>query len=189
MGVWRQYDCDYYEYTNEQLEQCFETKKIGRFKFNGRSVADSYKQNVLLRLEKLRLYNKTAPDAVTVTLSTLALLHEPAHADEEIVRKWAKQHKDLKNSSNEIWYIANGFYLTSERETFCFVERMRQFNYMVENHFLPKGYHVLSAFDLSKALSYETAGQFDGVSTGLMGKVPYRVRRSLTSWTTCRCTS
>ena len=163
MSVWRQYSCDYYEYTDEQLQQCLDVKKIAEFKFDGQSVARSFEQNVRLRLQNLELYNHTLPDAKKVTLSTLKLLHETTHADKDILASWMKHYKNMTETPNHFFYIANGFYLTSERETFCFVDRMRQFNYMLEGYFLPRGYHVLNAFDVSKAVSYETAGQFDGM--------------------------
>jgi hypothetical protein len=165
MGVWRQYGCDYYDYTDAQLQQCFNAKKVAEVKFDGRSVADSFKQNVLLRLQNIQLYNGTEDDAISVTLSTLSFLHLTTKTDSEIRQSFAKM-KNL-NNTREVWYVANGFYLASEREIHCHMARMRQLNHMVEDVMLSKGYNILSAFDVSQAVSYETAGQFDGMH--LMG--------------------
>jgi len=167
MTIWRQYGCDYYEYTDAQLQQCMDVQKISEFKFDGRSVAASFEQNVNLRLQHLNLYNKALPDAKRVTLSTLMLLHLTVKSYKEVYASWDRTYRNLTDHPNELVYIANGFYLTSERETFCFVDRMREFNIMLEDYFLPRGYHVLNAFDVSTAVSYETAGQFDGMH--LMG--------------------
>lgn len=161
MGVWHQYDCDYFEFTDDQLETCFATKKIAAFRNEGRSVADSYKQNLLLRLHDVKLYNETNSDAVTVTLSTLALLHKSLWTDDK-VRKTLTDMPDLRGSKDLV-YIATGFFLTSEREMHCTAARMNQFNHMIEEILVPKGYLILNAHDLSTAVSYETAGQFDGM--------------------------
>ena len=161
MGVWRQYDCDYFEYTDDQLETCFAIKKIAAFRNEGRSVSESYEQNLLLRLQNLKRYNATNGDAVTVTLSTLALLHLSLWTDDK-VRQKLEDMPDLRGSK-DLKYVATGFFLTSEREMHCTAARMRQFNNMVEEILVPKGYLILNAYDLSTAVSYETAGQFDGM--------------------------
>lgn len=163
MGVWRNYDCDYVEFTDNQLQTCINKKKISAVKFDGASVAEILNQFVSLRLQNIQMYNSTANDSVTVTLSTLKLLHLTTQIDSVAIGRWKTAYKNITEDPRSIVYIVNGFYLTSERETFCFVERMRRYNYQLEEHFLPKGYHVLNAFDLSKAVSYETAGQFDGM--------------------------
>jgi hypothetical protein len=165
MGVWRQYGCDYYDYTDAQLQQCFDAKKVTEIKYDGASVADSFKQNVLLRLQNIQFYNGTDNGAISVTLSTLMFLHLATKTDTEIRTRFASM-KNL-NNTREVWYVANGFYLTSEREIHCTKARMRRLNYLVEDVMLSKGYNMLSAFDVSEAVSYETAGQFDGMH--LMG--------------------
>eukprot|EP00977_Amphora_coffeiformis_P018658 scaffold6634_cov158-Amphora_coffeaeformis.AAC.16 len=166
MGAWRQYDCDYFEYTDDQLETCFATKKIGTFLNEGASVSDSFKQNLQLRLHDVKLYNETNGDAVTVTLSTLALLHKALKTDDEVRQSFEKM-PDIRGSTKLV-YIATGFFLTSERETHCTAARMRQLNSMIEEILVPKGYLILNAHDLSTAVSYETAGQFDGMVSGFV---------------------
>ena len=161
MGVWRRYDCDYYEYTDAQLEQCFQARRIKRFNISGVSIANYLQDYFEQRLNHLRLYDNEI-DGVTVTLTTLGLIHmvtTPEHKFET----WLKSFRNHSLDDKNLIFLVSGYYLASEREIHAHMEKMHYFNDRLRSVMIPKGYRYLNAFDLSAAMSFEVAGQLDGM--------------------------
>jgi hypothetical protein len=154
-GYWKNYDCDYMEYTNEQLQQCVDTKKIGEFKTEGKSISLYLKQYLIQRIDGINLYKGS--DAITVKLSTLSLLHAfgPGFAEEMKARP---QVGELE----EIFWVT-GFYLSSEREPGTIGPQMERYSRIAYDILQSKGYKMLQVYDLTAAFSYDTATQADGM--------------------------
>jgi hypothetical protein len=107
-GYWKNYDCDYMEYTNEQLQHCVDTKKIGKFKTEGKSIAKFLNEYLIQRLDSINLYKGN--NATTVTLSTLSLVHL---AGLDFAKKM-KARPTVGELEEIFWVTAS--YLSSERE-------------------------------------------------------------------------
>ena len=56
-GVWRQYDCDFLEFTDEQLQQCVTRRKISSITTKGLSIAVFLREFLKRRLENIQFYN------------------------------------------------------------------------------------------------------------------------------------
>jgi hypothetical protein len=161
MGVWRQHSCDYLEFTDRELQQCIDAKKITGIKVSGRSVAGLLESMVRQRIAPLRMYpNASDPGSAEVTISTLALLHRTMHSDREV----RESLRELKNATDrQLVYVYNGYYTSSEREPYTHAERMRDLSRIVEEELIPKGYHPLSIYDMSAAWSFDSDLQRDGM--------------------------
>ena len=161
MGVWRRYDCDYYEYTDAQLQQCIDTLQISKFETVGISIAAYLREYLTQRVGHLVLYNGTAQGR-TATLDTLSLLHRSFLTSSEF-DEWLNLLPNVTDHSNSYRYVVSGYFLSSERETNSHAEVMFEMNKKLSKVLPSKGYAFLNAYDLSAAMSYETATQFDGM--------------------------
>jgi hypothetical protein len=162
MGVWRQTSCDYYEYTNQLLQQCIDQRKITEFQVTGRSIAEYINQYLQMRLQGLELYDKEdKKQGIKITLSTLSLLHLSLSTNEELRQHFSEM--DDIDPTREEFYWMSGYYLSSERDTYAITDRMVQVTQLAAEVLTPKGYKMLNALDLSAAWTYDTATQFDGM--------------------------
>ena len=159
LGVWRQYDCDYTEYTNQQLQQCINEKRLSTFVTEGRSVAAFIKEYFDFRLAPLELFR--GADGKKVIVSTLSLLHKTAAPDTSLARPELEAMPPVPNNTE--YFIVSGFYLSSERETHGHVERIMHLSLLAEEILVPKGYQFINVFDVSTAMTYDTATQMDGM--------------------------
>ena len=159
MGVWRRYDCDYVEFTNEELQQCVTAKKITGFKTQGKSIAEFLSHYVKQRTDPLQMY--TGKDGKRVTLTTMAILHKSSLTRDVLIQ-------DLQKTPNvshdkDIVYLTSGYFLSSQRDVYAHSGTMKEANEKMKEILVPKGYRYINAYDLSTAMSYETATQFDGM--------------------------
>jgi hypothetical protein len=154
-GYWKNYDCDYMEFTNEQLQQCVDTKKIGEFKTAGASISLYLNQYLMQRMDGIKLYNGT--NAITITLDTLSLLHAFGPG----FPKKMKARPMVGKLEEHYW--VTGFYLSSEREPGDRGPIMQRDSRIAYDILQPKGYKMLDLYDLSAAFTYDTATQSDGM--------------------------
>jgi hypothetical protein len=161
MGVWRDYSCDYVEFTDRELQQCVDAKKIAAIQVEGASVAQNLASLLHQRVDRLTVYpNVSDPDAIQVTISTLSLLHLTMDSNSMFRRKL----RSLKNATeNDVRYVYTGYYTSSEREPYTHADRLRDMNRIVEEELVPKGYHLLNIYDLSAAWAFDADGQRDGM--------------------------
>lgn len=156
--VWKPYECDYIELTDNELQTCIDAKGIGKIKRNGASVSEFLEQYLLQRLQNIRMVENGGK---TITLSTLALLHHVGTRDDAFLNE-----KDLKilleeDEENGTVFWVSGYFLSSERTVHAHVDRMDWVNRQVMQRF-PES-RMLNSFDLSAAFTYDTATQMDGM--------------------------
>jgi hypothetical protein len=160
MGVWRDYDCSYVEFTQNQLQECITKRKISAINRKGRSIAEFIHEYTLQRLQNVTMHNATDPEAITVTVDTMELLHNLCTPLEDYEAKL----KDLPQvGPNEEHYWVSGFYLSSEREARGHVGRIPMNNEVAHAAAKRAGYKSISAFELSSTFSFDTATQSDGM--------------------------
>jgi hypothetical protein len=163
-GVWREKSCDYLEFTDKQLQQCITSRKIASFEVEGRSIATMLQSLLHQRLSTLTLYpNSTDPNATHVTITTLALLHHTMDSN-EMFRNHLQ--KEPNATANRPYYYMTGYFTSSEREPYTFLERMKTLNHVLDEVLPPKGYVRINAFDPSAAWTYDADGQRDGYVHG-----------------------
>eukprot|EP00978_Attheya_sp_CCMP212_P039316 scaffold203359_cov35-Attheya_sp.AAC.1 len=161
MGVWRQRTCDYYEYTDTELQQCFNERKVSEIKVEGLSIAEFLNEYLERRLQNLTLFNDdTSTDSISVILNTFALVHH-SWIDDKVVLEKLSAADDVDSRQEHFW--VSGFYISSERDTYANSDRMNDINHMAYERLTPKGYKMLNLYDLSGAFSYDTSTQFDGL--------------------------
>jgi hypothetical protein len=154
-GYWKNYDCDYMEYTNLQLQQCIDTKKIGKFKTEGRSISEFLNEYLIQRMENINLYKGS--DAKTVILDTLSLLHNFGPDFAETLKA-----RPNVGELEEIFWVT-GFYLSSEREPGAIGPAVERYSRIAYDVLQSKGYKMLQVYDLSAAFTFDTATQSDGM--------------------------
>jgi len=160
MGVWRQRTCDYYEFTDTELQQCFNTRKVSDIKVEGASIAYFLDQYLQQRVSNLTLFNSSDPEAISVILSSLSLLHQASKEDKLMAEEL--RARDNVGPRQEYFWVSS-FYISSERDTYTVVDRMNQINHLAYDTLTPKGYKMLNVYDMSATFSYDTATQFDGM--------------------------
>jgi hypothetical protein len=113
------------------------------------------------RFENITLYNNTELGGGTkVTISTFQMLHYCSLPDSALKKAFA----DARNiSENEEFLWVSGYFLSSERELACFASRIKEFSMWGEEILTPKGYKMINAYDMTAAMTYDTAAQHDGM--------------------------
>lgn len=161
MGVWREYSCDYLEFTDKELQQCIDVKKISQIDVKGASIAGNLKVMVDQRLQPLTMYpNASDPESIEVTVATLSLLHKSMES-ESMVRKSLRLLNDA--TDQKPIYIYNGYYTSSEREPYTHAERTFDLSRIFEEELIPKGYRQLNVYGMSTAWAFDADGQRDGM--------------------------
>lgn len=155
-GVFRQHTCDYLEFTAQQLQQCINRRKLASFQTKGASIANFLGEYLKVRLDRLHLYN-ASNDGISVILGTESLTHRCKKPGLPDFTTMAPVRNNTK------FFVMNGFYVSSEREVHIHMERLLRMSQAAERRLVPKGYKILNAFDMSAAMTYDTATQMDGL--------------------------
>ena len=165
-GKWKNYECEYAEFTNDQLQKCIDKRKIIDIRTHGTSVAGYINEYLQQRLSHVELYNHRKnhvkrEHTINVTLDTF---HSPHLMWHNSSKEWREEFQSYKKPKKweEHYYIEN-MYFVSEREPFCTAPRATVINKDMEEILVPKGYKKLGAYTMSSAFSYDTATQMDGM--------------------------
>jgi hypothetical protein len=169
-SLWENYNCDYLELTNNQLQQCVDGRKIKAFQVQGASISRFMNAFLTIRLKNISLYvpseNEAAPDdnrtqPLTVTLSTFYVPHLLWH----LTTSQQREHLEAARlvGENEESYFLTGYYYTSEREPWVTVDHADWLAKAMQEILVPKGWRMINGFDISAAFTYEVATQGDGL--------------------------
>jgi len=167
-GKWMPYRCRYREWTDAELQTCIDAKRIVSFNPEGASISEFLHEYVSQRIEFVKPFNVStaaAPEegnkrGTFSILSTKKLLHLLFYLDEELEEEIAKFPNVTEDQE---FFVVGGFFLSSERDTYAEVERVRWASDRIKTELGPKGYKYLDAYDLSAAFTYDTATQMDGM--------------------------
>jgi len=152
--------CSYLQYTDVQLQQCIDRRKLYGFEVEGHSIAEMIRGYLTQRFENITFYNNTdLGDGTKVTISTFSLLHYCYTPD--LVKKMFEEAPNVTENEEFIW--VSGYFVSSEREVFCFSSRLKEYSIWGEESLTPKGYKMINAYDMTAAMTYDTAGQRDGM--------------------------
>lgn len=159
-SIWKNYNCDYIELTNAELQKCVDSKRIGSYKVEGASIAQFLSEFLLQRFASIKLYNDTETP-VTLTLSTFRIPHLLWHLNETQMRA-TLEAAPLVGENEENYYLT-GYYYTSEREPWVTVDHAESLAELMQEILIPKGWRMINGFDVSAAFTYEVATQDDGL--------------------------
>jgi hypothetical protein len=168
MGSWRPYACDYYEFTNDQLQQCITQRRIGSITTSGASISAMVEQYLKVRMVDMKLAPMLSGDTeatgepMSVVVDTLKWPHLLWHNTED---QWVDMLKSYPavNATREEHYWVSSFFVASEREPYVQVARAERLAKYAQEILTPKGYKMINAFDSSAAFAFDTAGQGDGL--------------------------
>jgi hypothetical protein len=153
MAMWRNYHCDYQEFTDDQLSQCFQTQKIKGLEKAGASISNMLQRYFQSRLENVTFYDANATDAQRVVFHTLQWPHFLWHdASDAFASHLDKEIPNVLNTATIAFWVSP-FFVSSEREPHVTLERAIAFMDVAERVLAPKGYQMLNAFDLSAAVT------------------------------------
>ena len=163
MGAFKNYQCDYMEFTNQQLSECFQKKKITEIKYEGASIGNNFRQFFSVRLEKVPFYQ--GPDGKFVTVSSLTWPHLLWHNTVDMYKVWLedKKNMDAVLNSDETYWVTP-YFISSEREPYVQMERALEFAKHTEAILTPKGYTMIDAFDLSATFTVRDIHALDRVA-------------------------
>lgn len=159
-GWWKQYNCDYRDMGDSDIQKCIDRKQISSIEVRGASlkgVVEAY------LFQKLQDVNLSAESNNVVIIDTLKMPHIVWH---DGIEEHRKNLETFANVSAVEYYFLTGFYYTSEREPHVQVDRSLQFSKMAYDILTPKGYRMINAFDVTAAFAYDTDGQADGLHIG-----------------------
>lgn len=161
-GTWHDRRCDLLEYTDEKLQQCITERKITDVSVTGRSLAEFFNEYVKLRLSSIKLFNdKVDPEAVDVEVTSMGLIHFSTHTETDKLDAAIKNLRPSTAKNLRFWIPIN--FISSEREQWGTFERANYMNQMLEPIFAALNYTSLTGWAMSIPLSYDTAGQMDGM--------------------------
>ncbi|GKY97711.1 hypothetical protein MPSEU_000729300 [Mayamaea pseudoterrestris] len=170
---WENYNCNYLELTDTQLQQCVNNRRIGSYVMEGASISGFVQQFMNQRFRHIKLYvppsandgeqlvdtNNTQP--LKVAFSTLRLPHVLWHWN---TSQWRDAlAKSAVAGADEIRFFLTSYYYTSEREPYVTVENADLLSKLTQEILVPKGWKMINGFDVSAAFSYEVATQDDGL--------------------------
>ncbi|CAB9530475.1 NB-ARC domain [Seminavis robusta] len=139
MAVWNNYHCDYMDFTDQQLSQCFQTLKIASIDTRGASISGFMKKYFLTRLANVTMYspaqNNNDPEAKYVWVKTL---HWPHLLWHQSMDAWEATLQKEKRKAHEIVFWITPFFISSERETYLHLGRAMQFMDVAEQVLTPK---------------------------------------------------
>ena len=152
--------CAYSQYTDSELQQCIDRRKLHGFKVEGASIAGMITQYLVQRLENITLYDNSEGDGTKVTISTFGLLHY-CNVPDKVRSYFQDQAPNITENEEFLW--VSGYFLSSEREIVCTNSRMREYSVWGDELLTPKGYKMINAYDMTAAMTYDTAAQHDGM--------------------------
>jgi hypothetical protein len=168
-SIWKNYQCDYLELTDAELQQCVNEKRIGLYSVQGASISLYVGQYIQQRLSRIKLYApptgapvSIATQATNLTISTFKLPHLLWHMNTSQWRDELEKVPSVLDESNE-YYFLTGFYYSSEREPWVTVEHAESLSQLMQQILVPKGWRLINAFDVTAAFTYEAATQEDGL--------------------------
>jgi hypothetical protein len=168
MGTWRPYECDYYEFSNDQLQQCITQRRIGSITTSGASIAAMIDQYLQVRMADMKLApllsgdTEAVQEPLSVVIDTLKWPHLLWHDSEDQWVAILEGFPDVDATKEEHYWVSS-FFVASEREPYVQVARAERLAKHAQKILTPKGYRMINAFDLTAAFAYDTAGQGDGL--------------------------
>ena len=125
-GHWKHdSDCSYSEFTDVELQQCINRRKLYGFEIEGSSIAEMIRGYMNQRLENITLYNDTElGDGTKVTISNFSILHY-CYLLEVLKDKFENAPNITENE--ELFWVS-GYFLSSEQEIMCFNSRIKDFS-------------------------------------------------------------
>ena len=169
-SIWKNYQCDYLQFTDADLQQCVTSKRIGSYDVQGASIAEFVRQYVKLRFAPIELYSPPAEaaDAVSNTTRPVKLVISTFKIPHVLWHKNMSQWREVLEATpavaeDEEAYFLTGYYYSSEREPWVTVDLAESLAEMMQEILIPKGWRMLNGFDISAAFTYEVATQEDGL--------------------------
>jgi len=156
-GFWKPYRCQYKLFTDKELQQCFDDKKIKSITTDGASIKKFVSQYLNQRLQRVAY----SDEGIDVYVSTLKSPHLLWHESFEELRATLNKQPTTKEGQLRFW--VNSGFIASEREHHVYVDRSRIFNAIAEPILAAKGWSQLDWFAPGAAFSYDTATQSDGL--------------------------
>ena len=147
-AVWRNYHCDYLEFNNEQLSECFQKKRVKKVDVEGTSIAQMLGHYLDTRLENVKMYSGEAAGGKTMILSSASWPHLLWRGSED---HWRQKVAELPDQEYAYW--VSPMFVTSEREPYVQVDRALQLIEFAEPLLKAKGYHMINLFDPSAAMT------------------------------------
>lgn len=159
-GTYEQYECQYYyDYTDDELQTCIDERKIHTIGGSGFSIWHFLGQYLNQRTSTLTMYDNKDNDGLEIHLSSLALTHLPLNTLHDV---FTNERPVLDPNKMEFYWV-NSLFFSSEREQEArgIVQQMK--SDIALEVLGPKNYHMLNLYDMTKAFSYDTATQMDGL--------------------------
>lgn len=159
-GTFEQYKCQYfYDYTDDELQTCIDERKIFAIDGSGFSIWHFLRQYLYQRIANLTMYDNKDDDGLEIHLSSLALTHVPLNT----LRDSLTNDRPVLDPNKMEFYWVNSLFMSSEREQEArgIVQQMK--SDIAQEVLGPKNYRMLNLYDMTKAFSYDTATQMDGL--------------------------
>mmetsp|Transcript_15697 Transcript_15697/g.44010 ORF Transcript_15697/g.44010 Transcript_15697/m.44010 type:complete len:869 (+) Transcript_15697:70-2676(+) len=171
MGVWRNYNCKYMEYTLAERQECITKRKISSIETKGRSMSEFLEVYLEQLTEGIEFYNETsAMDFKRVIVSTAIFAHRLSQPPAKLRHEILTNKRDFPKVDNrtEIYWTSGQFF-SSERDTNCHLGSGVASQGVFEeglNGDGGLGWKMMNFFDPTAAFTYDTTGQHDGLHIG-----------------------
>ena len=157
-GYWQRDDCDYLEFTTQELQECITERKISSIEVLGNSIAHFFNRYVEQRTRDIVFYS-VDDESIEVYANTLSLLHISTNSKEDLVEYFQEADEDPRHEN----YFLGTFYQSSERDTYSFTDYQAFVHNVAEPILLEKNWTILDGYGPSAAFTFDTAAQNDGM--------------------------
>lgn len=148
-AVWRNYQCDYLEFSDAQLSTCFRKKKIKEFRASGASISAMLNAYIDVQLANVEFFKGSTGKKVTV--STIKWPHLLWHGSGD---HWREKVNAMPDEEESYWLTP--MFTSSEREPYVQFERGLDLIDVVEPILRTKGYHMINMMDPTAAMTVRT---------------------------------
>jgi hypothetical protein len=156
-GTYQQYHCRYQQYTDPELQQCIQERKITKIDGSGDSIWYFLVQYVQQRIQNLTLYDNGS-EGLEIHLSSLSLLHHSVRTLNESLHDLPMVNPKQLES-----YWINSLYISSEREHEARGPIQLVKSGIAHEILGTKHYRMLNLYDMTAAFTFDTATQMDGM--------------------------
>jgi hypothetical protein len=165
-GKWENYQCDYMELLDTELQYCINHRRIVSIQTEGDAIGDYIGDYIRQRLAHIRFFdaeknNTKVEDTLNVTLDTLNATYLMGHGTRE---QWKSEFKNKPPPKSwEERYWVESMYISSERSPYVTAAKAEWINQDAQDLLTTLGYRKISAFGMSAAFTFDSATQMDGL--------------------------
>jgi len=158
-GYWAPYSCRFVWLDARQLQGCIARQKVASVTVSGASIADFFRQYVIVREKQIKYYEGTG--AATVRVCTFGMMNIVWSLSVDDMRRAIETQARLVVATHKFFLTPQ--FVSSEREPNIMLDRLLVYAQIARQLLLPLGWRELNWMEPTAGFTFETATLFDGM--------------------------